>query len=283
MRTQIAAGQFYESDFAKLNLQLDSLFDQGPGSPPLENKNKNIQAAIIPHSPFNVSGKCASWAYKEIGETPTPFTYIILGPLHNKISDKILISLNDFQTPFGTIKNDRSLANNLLDSSIVVDEISHSEEHSIELQLPFLQYINKKNLDMVRILPILSSTLNLDIIKSLAKKLSQINDLILIASSDLIHHGPLYKYTPFKYNQEKELENITNNLLNSITNLDTSSFISLIKETGATICGASSILILLETLKLKNIKAGKLLDHYKSSKEENFIDFASIIYNETKN
>ena len=287
MRSPTAAGQFYESDFAKLSKQLESLFEQGPGSTPLEKRTKSIRAAIIPHSPFNLSGKCAAWAYKEIGEAPSPFTYVILGSLHNNPSDKVLVSLEDFSTPFGVIKTDKSLANKLLDPSIGVDEPSHNEEHSIETQLPFLQFINKKNLDTIRILPILTSTLNITTIKKIAQKLAENRDMIYIVSSDLIHYGPLYKFTPFRYNQEKEMENLTNNILDKIINLQTEEFLKLVTNSKATICGASSIAILMEILKIKNITKGKLLDHYDSSKisknKENYIDFASIIYNETEN
>jgi MEMO1 family protein len=281
MRSPIVSGTFYEYDFTKLSKQLEDLFEEGPGSTPLEKREKGILASIIPHSQFNLSGKCASWAYKEIGETSQPFTYVILGSLHNKISDKIILSLEDFSTPLGTVKNDRNLANRLLDPTTIIDENSHREEHSIEVQLPFLQFVNKKSLDSLRILPILSSTLDLGVIRNLANKLAQIEDVRFIVSSDLIHHGPLYKYSPFKYNAKKEIENITNKLLESITSLNTEEFLKTIKETSATVCGASSIAILLEVLKLKNIEKGKILDHHKSSKEENYIDFASIIYNET--
>ncbi|MAG47971.1 AmmeMemoRadiSam system protein B [archaeon] len=283
MRPSIIAGQFYEDDFTKLNQQLELAFEQGPGSTPLEKREGNTIAAIIPHSQFKSSAKCASWAYKELGESPQPFTYVILGAHHKNNLDKILISLEDFSTPFGIVKNDRNLANKLLDSTTIVDEPSHAEEHSIELQLPFIQFINRRSLDTLRILPIIVSTFDLKKIKTLAEKLSQVNNLIIIASSDLIHYGPLYNFTPFKYNIEEELENLTNNILDKILNLQTETFLQIVEKNKATICGASSIAVLLEILKKRNIKKGKLLCHYSNSKDdENSIDFASIIYNEIK-
>jgi MEMO1 family protein len=281
MRQSIASGTFYENDFNKLNSQIELSFEQGPGSTPFNERNKKVLAVIVPSLDYKNSGKCLAWAYKEIAESKLPSTYIILGTLHKYLSDKLLISNEDFNTSFGLVKNNRNISERLLDQNIIINNIVHKEENSIELQLPFLQYINQKHLEKVKILPLLSSTLNLTLIKEFAKKLSTLNDVIFIVSSNLLHYGKRYNFSPFKYNAVKEADNISGGILNSIINLDTKTFLRIIEETSAPIYGASSIAILLETLKLKNIQKGKLLYNKRYSEEENFIDLASIIYNET--
>ena len=166
MRVPIVAGQFYEYEFTQLDNQIKQSFEQGPGSTPLNSRTNNTLGAILPHSPYKKSGKCAAWAYKDIAETPLPFTYIILGTLHKGMSDHALLSLKDFSTPFGLIKTDKNLVNNLLNEhNFKLDENAHALEHSIEVQLPFLQYTTQNSIDAPRILPLLISTLNLSILK----------------------------------------------------------------------------------------------------------------------
>lgn len=279
MRAPIASGKLYESDFTQLNSQIEAAFEQGPGTTPLNIKDNKVIAAIVPNIDYDLSSYLSSWVYKELGESSQPLTYVIIGPSSQQ-SNKILLSLQDFSTPFGVIKNDKNLVNNLLDSFSIIDENSHNSETSIELQLPFLQYISKKNLENLRILPILIPPLNEDLIKNLATKLSKINNVIFIISSNLLHHGPSYDFTPFKFNIKTELENLNNHLLETILNVNTQEFISIVNK--YEIPFTSPIAILLETLRLKNIRKGKVLSKELIEKDEkNLVSIASIIYNET--
>ena len=280
MRVPIASGVLYESDFAKLNFQIESAFEKGTGSTPLEIKDKNVKAIIVPNLSYSLSSVMSSWAYKDLAESPTPLTFIILGSLSQK-SDKVLLTLQDFSTPFGIIRIDRNSVNKLLGSNSLIDEASHNSESSIELQLPLLQYVNKKNLDSLRILPILTSTLDETIIKSLALKLSKIENVIFIVSSNLLNYGPLYNFAPFKYNVKTELENLNNKILEAVLNVN---FIDLLSITNKyDFNSISPILVLLEVLRLKNIRNGDILSHDLIQDGKNFVSAASIVYYEDKN
>ncbi len=250
MRAPIASGVFYERDFDKLNQQIDLAFEQGPGTTPLEKRDNSIFAAVVPNLNYLQSAITLSWAYKEIAEASQPFTYIILGAF-SKPLDKILLSINDFSTPFGAIKNNRDLANKLLDQDTIIDENSHSSEFSIELQLPFLQYVNKKDLNTLRILPILISTLNPNLIKNLAAKLVKMDNTVIIVSSNLLHYGPLYNFAPFKYNIKTEFDNLSNRILDSLLSVNSDNLFSIMNKYGFYLI--SPLLVLLETLKLKKI------------------------------
>lgn len=281
MRTPIASGVLYESDFAKLNQQIEAAFEKGPGSTPLEIKTKTVKAIIVPNLSYSLISSISSWAYKELGESPQPLTFIILGSLYQK-SDKILLSLQDFSTPFGIVKTDRNLVNTILDSDSLIDENSHNSESSIELQLPLLQYVNKKNLDNLRILPILVSTLDENLIKKLALKLSKIENTIFIVSSNLLHYGHFYNFIPFKYNIKSELENLNNKILESVLNVNIRDLLSITNKYDLPLM--SPLLVLMEFLRLKNIRKGLVLNQELIKQDEkNFVGVASIIYNETKN
>lgn len=281
MRTPIASGVLYESDFAKLNQQIEFAFEKGPGSTPLEIKTKTVKAMIVPNLSYSLISSISSWAYKELGESPQPATFIILGSIYQK-SDKILLSLQDFSTPFGIVKTDINLINTLLDSDSLIDENSHNSESSIELQLPLLQYVNKKNLDNLRILPILVSTLDESLIKKLALKLSKIENTIFIVSSNLLHYGHFYNFIPFKYNIKSELENLNNKILESVLNVNIRDLLSITNKYDLPLM--SPLLVLLEILRLKNIRKGLVLNQELIKQDEkNFVGVAAIIYNEAKN
>ncbi|MBD3204094.1 AmmeMemoRadiSam system protein B, partial [Candidatus Woesearchaeota archaeon] len=82
VRNPVVDGQFYESDFSKLNFQIEESFKskKGPGSLPVSrDEKKKIRGVIVPHAGYYFSGPCAAWAYKEIAETHFPKTYILLG------------------------------------------------------------------------------------------------------------------------------------------------------------------------------------------------------------
>ncbi len=276
MRNPIASGVLYESDFAKLNSQIESAFEKGTGSTPLEIRDKNVKAIIVPNLSYSLISTMSSWAYKDIAESPPPLTFIVLGSSSQK-SDKILLSLQDFSTPIGIVRNDRNLVNRLLDSNSLIDETSHNSETSIELQLPLLQYVSKNSLDGLRILPILTSTLNETIIKNLALKLSKMDNVIFIISSNLLSYGPLYNFAPFRYNVKTELENLNNRILESVLTVNFIDLLSIANKYD--FYSVSPILVLLEVLRLKNIRTGDILSHDLIQQDKNFVSVASIVYN----
>lgn len=273
-------GDNYESGF-NLNTQLERYFDQGPGATPLKKKTQKVVAAIVPSSPWEFTGVCSAWAYKDIGETPTPSTYVILGNVRSStLSEKAFISTQDLTTPIGAIRNDRTAVGKILDNNFVINEIAYQDAPSIDIQLPFLRFINAEAPNDFRVVPILTSTLDLNRIKQMAEKLAKLKDVIYIASSDLINYGPAHKFT-FSYNPKQEVEALRTRILEKITYLNTKDFVDIVQKTKVPFYGAAPIALLLETLKLKKVQSGKLLCHYKSAKnEDNFIDFASIVYNE---
>ncbi len=285
-RKPIVAGQFYAQDFAQLEKQIKDCFlsKLGPGELPIKKREKNILGTICPHAGYIYSGPCAAWAYKEIGESSFVDLYIILGPNHTGLG-KTSTLLEDFQTPFGLVKVDKEFGSTLIkNSSLVESRIAHLNEHSIEVQLPFLQFVEKDYLSHLKFLPIvIGHDCNYKELATAIKKTIQKTrkKVRIIASSDFTHYGFGYGFVPFSTNIKENLTEFDNKAVEFIKKLDAEGFLDYVDKTGATICGALPIALLIETLK-DEAKKVRVLQHYNSGDisgdYSNCVDYFSIIF-----
>jgi len=284
LRKPIVAGTFYEQDFQRLEEQIKSCFthEKGPGALPVKKREKTIKAVVCPHAGYAFSGPCAAWSYKEIAESQLPDTYIILGPSHAGVSQSA-ISLDDWRTPLGVVKPDTQLGKALVkNTEFVEDAQAHSREHSIEVQLPFLQYVNRAALQKLRIVPIvLTGSINIPkLALDIKETLMDLNKTVVyIISSDLTHYGAMYGYLPFSSDIPKRLYNLDLGAIKLIQKRDSSGFLSYIQEHSSTICGALPLLLL---TKLLPKTEGKLLQYYTSADIQgdwrNAVGYASILF-----
>jgi hypothetical protein len=282
MRKQAVAGSFYEASFEALDKQIRQCFlsKLGPGELPVTKRKGKIIGAICPHAGYAFSGPCAAWAYKEIAEATFPDLFIIIGPNHYG-GEGSCTTLEDFETSLGTVAVDKSFARRLIDYNLVVDQESHAAEHSIEVQLPFLQFANKDYLNSIRFFPILVSS-NANYKKlGLAIKEAVIDsnkNVCIIASSDFTHYGHNYGYVPFSTDVKKRMYELDAGAINFIKNLDAEGFLNYCYETGATICGQLAIATLLKSVKAKSVR---LLHYYTSGDVlgdyRNAVGYASLV------
>jgi AmmeMemoRadiSam system protein B len=123
---------------------------------------KKLRGVIVPHSNLEISGPCAAWAYKMIEKRPLPDLFIIFAPDHSEyVEVPYTVLLKDFYTPLGLVKVDKDIGRGLANKcgfDIFAYNAAHIREHAIELQLPFLQYIYKRQMSKIRILPVLCAT-----------------------------------------------------------------------------------------------------------------------------
>lgn len=276
MRSCIVCGSFYESDKSKLRDQIKQCFlsIKGPGLP--KNKSKNtILGCIVPHAGYFFSGACAAHAYKKIAESNISKKIILIGPNHHGFSSGI--SDEDWQTPLGIVKTDNKLVEKIAENTeLEINNELHFKEHSIEVQLPFLQYV----LDDFEICAItLGSDINL---RKLGQDFSKIYDgELIIVSSDFTHFGFNYGYMPFARDIDKNLKNLNNEAIEKVLNNDVEGFLEYLKKTKNTICGRNGIVVFLNMIKNINTK-NKLLCHYKSSDiiedKMNSVSYVSILF-----
>ena len=194
IRKAVVAGQFYPASQEALLQEIERLFSITRKEEKRKSEErKRVIGAIVPHAGYVYSGLCAAYAYREI-EKDFPKRFIILAPNHAGIaSGEFSISLKDFETPLGIVENDKKMSKKLLrEMGIEKDEAAHVYEHSIEVQLPFLQYIAKKQKKKFKIIPIVVSTLDFEKCIKFAKVISKkANECCIIASSDTVSYTHL--------------------------------------------------------------------------------------------
>ncbi len=276
IRKPTVSGTLYKNYPQELKEQIEQSFLQGPGMPD-KRKKEILKGIIVPHAGYEYSGKCAAYAYKEIAEHSLPDAYIIFGTNHSGIGGTALTT-QDWETPLGEVKCHKKFAE-YLSENIEKNDAAHQEEHSIEVQLPFLQFI-KKNIKIIPI-SIAYDCPYEDIAFSIAKAIENTGiKVTLIASSDFTHYGPNYGYVPFKTEIKEHIYNLDRKAISYLNKLDAKGFLKYIDETHATICGNKAIATMIATAKLLGATKAELLNYYTSgdiSKDyKNAVGYASM-------
>lgn len=270
MRIATFAGLFYEKNSDSLNKQIEECFKdkKGPRNFNLK-RSKKIFAVISPHAGYIYSGAAMAHAYKEIAEAEFADTYVIVGTDHTGIGNSIC--LDDFETPFGIIRVDKDYCKQLIEKGFKQDKMLN--EHSIEVQLPFLQFVSKDRLKDLRIVPIVTN--------SLVEFPEADKNIVFISSSDFTHYGINYGYTPFLFNKKKHMYELDKKAIEFIKNLDVRGFLEYINNTGATICGYNSIASVINHCKYHGAKKATLLKYYTSgdvvNNYMNAVGYASMV------
>jgi MEMO1 family protein len=276
MREPYVSGLFYENDKNMLIKQIENSFlsDFGPKKlPDKNNAENNIYGIILPHAGYTFSGPCASHGFLKISSKIN--NVLIIAPSHNSYNSAF--SDEDFKTPLGIIKNNKENTNLVSkETKIPIDNNIHIREHSLEVQLPFLQYINPN----IKIIPLLlTSDINPLKIGEKLQKIQHLWDFIII-SSDFTHYGPRFGYNPYGYNKEKPKE-IDKKAIDLIKKGDIKRLIEYIDKTSATICGINPIICFLSYISNKKYSF-KELCYYNSGDisgdYSNVVGYASLIF-----
>lgn len=185
-REPVVAGSFYPDNPVALKAQLESLFAQALGV----KTHDQVLAIIAPHAGYVFSGKVAASAFNQINSEKEYENIFIIASSHRVLFNGASIyNLGDYVTPLGKVKVNRELANKLIDENevFIFNFEAHSAEHSIEVQLPFLQYKMGKDF---QIIPIVTGTQTLGEIMEIAKALKPyFNEKnLFIISSDFSHY-----------------------------------------------------------------------------------------------
>jgi len=191
------AGQFYAGSPETLRRQIEGCFLHRLGTgklpQPVEKPISNLVALVSPHAGYTYSGPAASHGFYFAAASGRPDSVVILCPNHTGIGSGIsIVTGGTWRTPLGDMDVDSELAQLIQASSqlIDVDESAHRYEHSVEVQLPFLQYIYGPRLRFVPICMMLQDlTSSRDVGEAVAKACKGRNVLI-IASTDMSHYQP---------------------------------------------------------------------------------------------
>jgi MEMO1 family protein len=252
LRLPSVSGQFYPSDKDELYELIHRCFthELGPGKYPSGSSISNsqeisrVECLIVPHAGYIYSGPVAAHGYRIAFDFFQKFKYekeitvVILGPNHYGIGSGIaLSSASKWRTPLGDVKVASELGKILTSASniIDVDEVAHSREHSIEVQIPFLQAMGSFFSDNFTILPISLMLQNLDSALEVGDELfSLIEDqkipILVIGSSDLTHYEP-----------EEQASKKDHQLLEEVCRLQMRPFYTVLEKRNISACGYGAI------------------------------------------
>jgi len=267
VRTPIVAGQFYPASSraaaAEVRDCLEIEIDRGE----LPNQ---IVAAIVPHAGWVCSGKVAGRAFKAISMVRDQVgTFVMFGAVHRYgVRNPAIFPVGSWQTPLGEIEIDEFLAGEILTGTDLIEENpdAHETEHSIEVQLPFIQELFPK----AKIVPIMVPPNNIasQVGAAVGRVIGRCSaDAVCIGSTDFTHYGPSYGFTPKGSGPEglcwaKEVND--RRLLDRITQLDPEGVIECAASTHSA-CGAGAISATIGVAKQAGADIVKILEHTTSA------------------
>lgn len=180
-RSPVVANRFYPGNLTELTETLDNII-------PKNQEKQKALGAVCPHAGYIYSGKVAGETLSRIA---IPETVVILGPNHSGRGKSVALSTNKWDMPMGDVPVNMALAGELLTNGSPVDEDeeAHNFEHSLEVQIPFLQSLQEK----LSIVPICISHIPFSTCQTLADHIADAirsygKDVLIVASSDMSHY-----------------------------------------------------------------------------------------------
>jgi len=259
IRRPAVAGYFYPKDTAALREAIDGAFlsPLGPGALPEVNLPgpRRLIGLVAPHAGYPYSAQGAAWSYFEAARDGVPATAVLIGVNHRGAGSPLALSPDDgWMTPLGISPVDNALGQRLraLAPEAVPDAGAHATEHSIEVQVPFVQYLFGE----LPILPILIGRLPEDAVMRLGQALASLaneRDLLIIASTDLSHY--LNQETAFRLDHAA---------LDAIAIVQPAALIDTVRRRDISMCGVLPVAALLAAAQALGARSASIL-HYHTS------------------
>ena len=259
-RPPAQSGTFYPDTEGALRTQIQQSFlhPLGPGAIPTipGTRNQNLLGLIVPHAGYRYSGPVAAHSYYHQASAGIFESIIILGPNHTGLGSGVsTMTEGEWSTPLGDVPIDTDLAQEIVDSSDLVDveDEAHRNEHSIEVQLPFLQFIYPRRFKFVPICMMLQDLqTSIEVGEAIAKA-AENHRAIVLASSDWTH------YEPQEQAQSKDKQAIEEAL-----QMNEKKFQEIIEERSVSACGYGPVTAMIHAAKLRGAKSGNLLSYQTS-------------------
>jgi hypothetical protein len=268
IRPPAVAGRFYTADARELARQIKDFCVEFSG-----NGKEKIAArgCVVPHAGYMYSGGVAGAVYSAL---QIPAKCILIGPRHFPRGEAMaILTEGSWQTPFGEAQIDSTLAKALAKACPLLreDAIAHEREHSLEVQLPFLQRLGRD----VRFVPVLLGTDRYADLEKLGNAIAQVvvaetQPVLLIASSDMNHY-------------ENDVVTRTKDKLaiDKILALDARGLYDTVRAEGITMCGYAATVAMLVALKKLGAQEAKLIRYATSGDvtgdREEVVGYAGII------
>ena len=264
IRVPVVSGTFYPASLSQLRARIEGMVDEKAAK-------EEVIGLISPHAGYIYSGPVAGAVMSRIKFKDT---FIILGPNHTGIGKPCSIMTEGiWKTPLGEVEIDSELGKQILATSSYLqeDDAAHEFEHSIEVQLPFLQYF-KPDIKLVPIILAYSScAIYKEIGREIAKAVKDLNrEVVIIASSDMTH------YEPQESAQRKDTQAIE-----AILDLNEDELLKRVDELNITMCGYAPTVSLISTARELGATGAELVKYQTSGDTtgdySNVVGYAGII------
>jgi AmmeMemoRadiSam system protein B len=274
-RSPYYAGSFYPKHTCDLIELLHFCFNKSIFGPKKKQIiNTKIFGIIVPHGAYMYSGAISANAFFEIASRNID-TFILIGPDHHGIGKRISVTSEGYwQTPLGDVLIDNTITNDLKRSCNFIEEdnIVHQIEHSLEIQVPFIQYSFGNSFTIV---PLLLRDQDIEtsmLLGNLIAKYSARKNVMIIASSCLTH------YESNSSVQKKDFQ-----MIKSIESLNIESFYQSLMNLKASVCGYGAIASLMRAVQILGSKKGELLRYatsgdVTSDNKNTVVGYASIAF-----
>ncbi|MDH5415679.1 MAG: MEMO1 family protein [Nitrosopumilus sp.] len=253
IREPVVAGQFYPDKKEELKNMIKYCFDHkyGPRKQ-IKESSEQVYGVICPHAGYVYSGPTACHSYNAIS-LQNPELVIIIGPNHFGVGKNVATMFDaNWKTPLGLVEVDSDSAQEIAEKCNVIDidNYSHSQDHSLEVQIPMLQSLLSNEF---KILPIILLSQDLETARDVGNAMSEIakkKDSIIVASSDFTH----YEENSFAHLQDKAL-------IEPILDMDVEQFYQVLREKRVTACGFGAIASTIIACKNLGATKGVLLSY----------------------
>ncbi len=281
VRPPYVAGAFYAGRRERLKEQIEWCFHSklGPGELPDVNPQPlaGPVGLVLPHAGYQYSGPVAAQGFGWLARRGRPKAAVIVGTNHTGFGARASIAAaGAWKTPLGVMEIDSSLAEGILERSAVIEPGAEAfaSEHSVEVQLPFLQYL----FGNIGFVPIVCLDQRPAPAQELGRAIAETvrgNSVALIASSDFTHYEPHH-----------QAERKDRAAIERVLQLDLEGFYEVIRREGASVCGYGPIATVMEAARVLEMKAGRLLQYTTSGEitgeRSAVVGYASIVIGEER-
>ena len=246
IRPSYVAGQFYPGDARELRAMIDTMIAEAePSSPPAE--PSSAWAVILPHAGYVYSGPTAIKTLLPLRGRPLD-RIVAIAPSHRyPFRGLVGCDFDTYQTPLGRIPVDTAAMRTLIDGGgplVKSTPEPHLYEHALEVELPLLQQMFPAGFQLI---PLICGEISPAAAGELAPLLAPLATpgTLFVVSSDFTHFGRNFGYAPFRDRIPEQLKELDLGAVELIRHLDLDGFERYLRDTGATICGANPIKLLL--------------------------------------
>ena len=259
-------GTWYNANWVRLASEIDAYLQSAKISP--DEYEGKLVGLVAPHAGHRFSGRTAAYAYRLAQNYPRKLA-VIFSPFHHYTTAELITTAHRaYETPLGEVAVDTAalstLDEKLKASGLRLVQVAEDDEHAIEIQLPFLQYIWKFSFKLI---PLMVRSYNPSVLKQLATALYETikeRDFLLIASTDLSHFYPL------DYAETLDAE-----MLKHIKDIDPEGVLKAEAEGSGSACGAGGVAAMLWTAKMAGANKAYILNY--STSADTTQDRASVV------